>query len=70
MGPVVVSRARQRTIYLCDGWGHALYPIEFASVVGRPKAAVMSSARSTPGWPSMLSRSSKGLDTPWDVIVW
>ena len=49
MGPVVVSRARQRTISLCDGWGHSLYPAEFSSSASRPKAPVMSAARSTPG---------------------
>ena len=70
MGPAVVSRERQRTISLCDGWGQSLYPTEFASAAGRPKAAVISAARNTPGWPSMLNQSSNRLGTPQDVIVW
>ena len=70
MGPAVVSQARQRTISLCDGWGHALYPAEFASAAGRPKASIMSAARSTLGLSSMLNRSTKGLGTPRDVIAW
>ena len=70
MGPAVVSQARQRTISLYDGWGHALYLAEFASAAGRPKAAVMSIARSTPGRPSMLNRSSNGLGTSREIIVW
>ena len=70
MGPAVVSRARQRTISLCDGWGHALYPAEFASATGRIKASIMSTALSTLGRPSMLNQSSNGFGTPWDVIVW
>ena len=70
MGPAIVSRARQRTIFLYDGWGQSLYPAEFASANGRPKAAVMSAAQSTPRRSSMLSRSSDRLGTPQDVIVW
>ena len=69
-GPAVVSRARQRTISLYDGWGQSLYPLEFASSAGRPKAAEMSAALSTPGQSSMLNQSSSGLGTPRDVIEW
>ena len=70
MGLAVVSLARQQTISLYDGWGQSLYPVEFSNASGRPKAAVMSAARSTAGRPSMLNRSSNGLGTTRDVIVW